>query len=483
MVKNASSKIADGMLGRLDCLIIEAKNMKDTELFTRQDPYAELRIIGTSQIKKTQVSHETGTRAFWRETISLDVPPTCARDLKVKLAVYNKNPLRDTLIGTADIDLTHLVGLQVPAEDTWYRLFDAKGFANGAVLIAFTLAQRDLAQKSAPAAAAAAPATSSRQPIQPQPQNVRRSQPLPSSNSAFAPQDQQQTLYSSAPAPASASASASVIPTLPSSLSQKLQNPQPLPPTLPIDPQVNFSSTSIQRQPIQTQQPGFRIIYTDAHGNEEIITSRGTIQPVSQEVRRFSHGADSSSASGSTSAQNSRKQSYNKVSIPQIFEDDDVLAAEMSAYNATGGVRPPPPTAKPPVLQGANNGFVDSAATPSKPKPPGLPSGSTSAQRPSSYAAPHPPASSHPHAPAPAPVTAMVSELNINDDFEPHDHEEPLHSGFQDAPPIFSAPVRAQAAWGQAAPSGRTATFKADGAPASAVFKNLPATQKNGKFW
>ncbi|CAI6007348.1 unnamed protein product [Closterium sp. NIES-65] len=145
--------------GWLDVTIIGARDLKDTEIFGMQDPYAVL--IYGQQTHRTKTHKDGHTSPVWNTTFRLNVIHGVD---EAQLAVWNENRKADDKIGTCKVNIRQAFSL--PVWDTWHPLFTPKGRQQGSLRLALKY-YPPLGAPGAPAAAAAAGAAAASHSAQP----------------------------------------------------------------------------------------------------------------------------------------------------------------------------------------------------------------------------------------------------------------------------------------------------------------------------
>ena len=111
--------------GRLRLTIIEAKLTRDTEMFSKMDPYCKLQT--RDQTFKTKVLQGAGKLPKWNETIDIDVKYV-GDDLNIE--VLDEDVTTSDLVGSTNIKLSGLC--MNGGMDEWYDI-QYKGKKSGAI--------------------------------------------------------------------------------------------------------------------------------------------------------------------------------------------------------------------------------------------------------------------------------------------------------------------------------------------------------------
>lgn len=111
--------------GRLRLTIIEAKLTRDTEMFSKMDPYCKLQT--RDQRFKTKVLQGAGKLPKWNETIDIDVK-YIGDDLNIE--VLDEDVTTSDLVGSTTIKLSALC--MNGGMDEWYDI-QYKGKKAGAI--------------------------------------------------------------------------------------------------------------------------------------------------------------------------------------------------------------------------------------------------------------------------------------------------------------------------------------------------------------
>lgn len=117
------------LAGNLVVKIKSARDLKDTEWFSKQDPYCVLH-CGSSQFR-TKAHTDAGKQPTWNQQFECSIS---ASELELKLAVWNANKLSaDTLIGSGRLALSTV--FQQGFHDACVQLTSNKGKAAGEVYV------------------------------------------------------------------------------------------------------------------------------------------------------------------------------------------------------------------------------------------------------------------------------------------------------------------------------------------------------------
>lgn len=117
----------------LSIFVRGARDLRNTETFSRQDPYLNMWVSSNRRKLSTRVHSDGGTQAIWGDRFEL-VMADCASEF-LFLEVYNKNNVRsDRLIGRAKVTAHSLQ--QVPEHtkmEEWFKIIDEHGNPAGDV--------------------------------------------------------------------------------------------------------------------------------------------------------------------------------------------------------------------------------------------------------------------------------------------------------------------------------------------------------------
>ncbi|CAI5486285.1 unnamed protein product [Closterium sp. Naga37s-1] len=134
--------------GWLDVTIIGSRDLKDTEIFGMQDPYAVL--MYGQQTHRTKTHKDGHTSPVWNTTFRLNVIHGVD---EAHFAVWNENRKADDKIGTCKVNIRQ--AFSYPVWDSWHPLFTPKGRQQGSLRLALKY-YPPVGAPGAPAAAAAA---------------------------------------------------------------------------------------------------------------------------------------------------------------------------------------------------------------------------------------------------------------------------------------------------------------------------------------
>lgn len=112
---------------------VSARNLKNTELVTKQDPYLTLTVSGSDQVHKTRVHDDAGINAVWGDRFVLTTPDFASSMLTV--TVMNANTLKqDNVIGRTRTELPKLLEAHRTADefDQWVQLTDMENVSKSA---------------------------------------------------------------------------------------------------------------------------------------------------------------------------------------------------------------------------------------------------------------------------------------------------------------------------------------------------------------
>jgi len=177
------------MKGKLTITVIEAKELKDTELIGKMDPYTTVE-IGKEKFK-TKVQKKAGKTPHWNQTFIFNLE---GKEDALHVNVFDEELISDDHIGRVDIPLTKLVATNAAV---WYQLIDRNDFHKVTGQLAIRV--DSFVGTGAPAAEAAA-APSKEQPVAApqvvmQPQVQAQAQP----QMVYAQPQQQQMMYAQQP--------------------------------------------------------------------------------------------------------------------------------------------------------------------------------------------------------------------------------------------------------------------------------------------
>eukprot|EP00937_MAST-01D_sp_MAST-1D-sp2_P005963 g5963.t1 len=124
--------------------VVEARNLKNTQTFGKQDPYVHLRFRG--QECRTKTHQDGGRQATFGDKFSFQVVDLGSDTLTI--TVKNDNMMTDAFIGTTTVGIRNMgTGALV---DSWFSVASSGGAQTGQVRIRMQLV--GLAQPGAPAA-------------------------------------------------------------------------------------------------------------------------------------------------------------------------------------------------------------------------------------------------------------------------------------------------------------------------------------------
>ena len=137
-------------MGRLDVRIVQARNLPNTEMLGKADPYVTVQIEQTTH--KTSVQSST-LNPKWDEVFKFVVADPDSAQMVMKL--WDKNMLSDTFMGEYKLNLSGLTKGEV--KDSWCLLQNCKSNAEINVrLMAHDFGRDPVAKPAAPAPAPAA---------------------------------------------------------------------------------------------------------------------------------------------------------------------------------------------------------------------------------------------------------------------------------------------------------------------------------------
>jgi len=106
-------------MGRLDCRIVEARNLPDTQLISKPDPYVKVKLENLTH--KTRVM-ENNLNPKWDEVFKFTVADENTSQLKLEL--WNSNVVSDEFLGQYHVSLSGLTRGVV--RDEWFLLQQCK---------------------------------------------------------------------------------------------------------------------------------------------------------------------------------------------------------------------------------------------------------------------------------------------------------------------------------------------------------------------
>lgn len=105
------------LVGSFALQVVEAKLTRDTESFSKMDPYCKVYMAEGEQAFKTETKDGAGKAPVWNETFTFEVT-NLTDDLLVE--VHEADPVNDDLIGDVKIDLSQLCVDEVV--DRWFAI-------------------------------------------------------------------------------------------------------------------------------------------------------------------------------------------------------------------------------------------------------------------------------------------------------------------------------------------------------------------------
>mmetsp|Transcript_35737 Transcript_35737/g.69039 ORF Transcript_35737/g.69039 Transcript_35737/m.69039 type:complete len:398 (-) Transcript_35737:79-1272(-) len=94
--------------GTLKVTVSEAKNLRNTEMIGKQDPYCVLKF--GSETKKTKVHKNGGKQATWNQIFEFDVDEQKMAQWVFQIAVWDKETFSDDLVGRKNFSLQEVLG-------------------------------------------------------------------------------------------------------------------------------------------------------------------------------------------------------------------------------------------------------------------------------------------------------------------------------------------------------------------------------------
>lgn len=120
--------------GQLCITVVNGKGLRDTELFSRQDPYVVIE-AGSSKVR-SKTHTDGGKNPTWNEKFEMTIGPTVQ---EIKMAVWNSNVVSsDDLIGRGHLSLQQILASN--RQHWMVQLMSPKGKSAGevAVIVEFT---------------------------------------------------------------------------------------------------------------------------------------------------------------------------------------------------------------------------------------------------------------------------------------------------------------------------------------------------------
>jgi len=189
-----------GLKGKLTITVIEVKDLKDTELIGKMDPYVKLEC--GKEHHKTKTMKHAGRNATFNQTFIFNLE---GKEDSLHIHVMDEELISDDHVGRVDIPLQKAASI---TDKFWYQLVDRNDFhkMTGQVCVQVSFVGTGLAHAAAAPAkeehhhahhAAAAPVVVQQQQMQQQPQVVYAQQPQP--QMMMMGQQQPQMVYAQQP--------------------------------------------------------------------------------------------------------------------------------------------------------------------------------------------------------------------------------------------------------------------------------------------
>jgi hypothetical protein len=112
--------------GTLEVLVVEGKNIKNKEMFSKQDPYVKLMMDMETVVSKTH--HNGGKNPTWNQTLFLNIIP--GQNI-LKLECWDNDLASDDFIGGAVVNLDQI--LKTGSQDLWVDLRSRSGSHAGQI--------------------------------------------------------------------------------------------------------------------------------------------------------------------------------------------------------------------------------------------------------------------------------------------------------------------------------------------------------------
>jgi len=141
-----------GMKGKLTVTVLEAKELKDTELLGKMDPYVVLEVM--KEKHKTKVMKGAGTQATFNQAFIFNLE---GKEDSLHVRVMDEDLIKDDQVGRVDIPLKTAAAATGPV---WYQLVDFDNFKKITGQVHLKVEFVGTGGPAVAAAAAAAPAKS-----------------------------------------------------------------------------------------------------------------------------------------------------------------------------------------------------------------------------------------------------------------------------------------------------------------------------------
>eukprot|EP01111_Echinosteliopsis_oligospora_P004480 TRINITY_DN172_c0_g1_i2.p1 TRINITY_DN172_c0_g1~~TRINITY_DN172_c0_g1_i2.p1 ORF type:complete len:161 (-),score=36.17 TRINITY_DN172_c0_g1_i2:568-1050(-) len=107
--------------GQLQVQVVEARSLANKDTFSKSDPYVILSVQHKGGLSMFGSEYKTKTidnnlNPVWNESFNMSCSDPSTDILRIK--VKDSDPIKDDIIGTVDIPLSHLQG----AKNEWFNL-------------------------------------------------------------------------------------------------------------------------------------------------------------------------------------------------------------------------------------------------------------------------------------------------------------------------------------------------------------------------
>jgi len=120
--------------GRLFLEVIGGRNLKNMELFGKQDPYMKLNFKAYKV--RTKTHHSGGRTPVWNQTFSFELD---GKDPDIIIECYDEDPGKDDFIGGAAVNIQQIVNGK--GSEVWVPIVNRKGVGTGEVAFKAKFAQ------------------------------------------------------------------------------------------------------------------------------------------------------------------------------------------------------------------------------------------------------------------------------------------------------------------------------------------------------
>jgi len=143
--------------GTLSVHVSEAKNLPRKDSFSKNDPYAVLRLAHDPNARRTRTIQSGGSNPKWNEEVRFEVNQVHFQTLVLTVDVYDHDRgSKDDFIGRAEVPLSALLSTQA-SYNAWHNLKDSRSKSAGTIQLAIVFHDRLGHGHGPPGAAAAAP--------------------------------------------------------------------------------------------------------------------------------------------------------------------------------------------------------------------------------------------------------------------------------------------------------------------------------------